>query len=68
MISYGTIPLAPMVPPLTSSRPMAVMASRKRSAISGHVTKFMGKLNRTNAPCAWRPVCVLDVMRNVLEV
>lgn len=46
---------------------MAVMASRKRSAISGDVTKFIGKLKRTKAPCAGR-LEPLDVMRKAVEV
>ncbi|KAL2380627.1 hypothetical protein RJZ90_004464 [Blastomyces dermatitidis] len=37
------------VPLRTSSRPIARMASRKRSAIKGAVTKFMGKFHRRKA-------------------
>ena len=47
MMSIGEMLLAPMVPSWTSCRPIARMASRKRTAINGAVIKFMGKLSRT---------------------
>ena len=51
---------------------MAVMASRNRSAISGDVTKFMGKLKRTKAPVPGRlentSFCGGDLRRRALNV
>ena len=46
MISIGEMLFAPMVPSCTSLWPIAKIASKKRSAMSGAVTKLMGNLNR----------------------
>ena len=47
MISSGEMFSAPIVPSCTSCRPIAKMASRKRSAINGAVTKLRGNCRRT---------------------
>ena len=43
MMSRGEIPAIPMVPSCTSCLPIAVIASRNRSAINGAVMKFNKK-------------------------
>ena len=77
IISIGEILLSPIIPSYTSCRPIAKMASKKRSAIKGAVIKLMGKLSRTKSLTWqfwlslepwWEWSCFGDMTRKVPKV
>ncbi|KAK8194345.1 hypothetical protein M8818_007534 [Zalaria obscura] len=76
MISMGEMLFAPMIPSCTSCRPIAKMASKKRSAINGAVMKFNGKLSRTkvltlplvsSVKRCWERSCLGGITRKALS-
>ena len=61
MMSSGEMLFAPTVPSCTSTFPIARIASRKRSAIRGAVTKLRGKSRRTKS-VTWSDLILLPCL------